>query len=66
MDRVVIEDWKAFFGQWRESGLSQKGILSSTGDRAFPGFIITANDWQRKKQNSSSGSGGDPDRGTCY
>jgi hypothetical protein len=31
MDRVVIEDWKAFFGQWRESGLSQKEFCRVQG-----------------------------------
>jgi hypothetical protein len=31
MDRVVIEDWKAFFRQWRESGLSQKEFCRVQG-----------------------------------
>jgi hypothetical protein len=36
MDRVVIEDWKAFFGQWRESGLSQKEFCRVQGIGLFP------------------------------
>jgi hypothetical protein len=31
MDRIVIEDWKAVFEQWKASGLSQKEFCREQG-----------------------------------
>jgi hypothetical protein len=43
MDRVVIEDWKAFFGQWRESGLSQKEFCRVQGIGLSRFYYVTVN-----------------------